>query len=269
MGLLAPSYGQQGQPVTKPNLTLYSNDGSGGNGLLKAGDTPAPQGTANPFNDPSGFNNYINNLKSSQEGFLNANKLGPDNLLPGQRNFSDQTQKEISDYGDRAGHAAEDYVTNGMAGANEAQGLLDDAARERSRQATAMGGPQDPALNEALTRSSNNNFQNTLSKMKSSLNFQAPMYQAGKQAQYSNYLAQNEQNKNANFQQQVAYQNQQKQLFQQWQQAQDQASQGVLGAIMGGLGTVAGAVAGSVLPGIGTAAGAVAGGALGNATSKI
>jgi hypothetical protein len=276
MALLEPQYGQSGTPITDPNrpkLKLASDNGSGvGTGLLNPGTTNTSD-VAVPtdfLSHPEHIAPFIESAKSQQDSFLAANAIGPDNLLPGQRRFSDETQKQISDFGARAETAGRDYVANGMEGMGDAQGMLDGAGHDRAREQTAMGGAQDPALGEALQRSSNDKFKNTLSKMKSSLEFQAPVYQAQKQAQHAQYLGQNEQNKNANFQQQVAYQFQQKQLFQQWKQAQENASTGAIGAILGGIGTVAGAVGGAIIGGpAGAAAGAAAGGALGNAASKI
>lgn len=243
MALLAPS--------TTPGTF---NTGNTGMGLVGNGPNAAAS---------NGTGQIVGGANETE--FQQNNALSPTNLLPGQRNFSDETQNEISQFGTNAANAGQNLVNTANGTAQNGQ-MIQDRAAQQGNENTALGMASNPDLSAALSRTSNNNFQNTLSKMKSNLAFQAPTYQSQQQAQYGQYLAANEQNKNSNYQQQVAYQTQQQQLYQQWQQAQQSASTSAIGSIFGALGTIAGGIGGALIGGpAGAVAGAAAGGAIGKA----
>lgn len=256
MALLQPSYGQAGAPITTATLpgSDSQGNGTGGGGLLK-GD---PNSLTNPqFNfstlpalslsDPQGAGVSFVRAVNAQAAnpIQQANALSPTNLLPGQRNFSDQTQNEITEFGNNASNAGQNLIDT-MNGTEGAAAPISNTIGHQASTNQALGMASNPDLAAALSRTANNRFQNTLQGMKANLAFQAPTYQSQQQAQYGQYLAANEQNKNQNYQQQVAYQTQQQQLFQQWQQAQDNAKNGAISSILGGLGTVAGAAIGAL-----------------------
>jgi hypothetical protein len=248
-----------------------------------------PQGGTN-FNASEGTPNTNNNQQlidsssvatldpETQQAISQAmtqDTLGPNNLLPGQKILDPTTQGLITQYGVNASNTGANFAPQMMSGTGEAMRFLPGQTVTNGNQGvpsygvsgqpdeTANGMPGNNDLTAALNARGQNAFQSGLGALQSNVDFQAPMQEESKLATYNNLLNANSQIENQNYQQQVAYQNQQLQLYNQWQMALGSAGAGVLGAVIGAGGQVAGAAAGAALKGGGTAATAGAGEAAG------
>lgn len=219
-----PGYGQNGGggflPASQTNLQAFGAQGINTNDYVSL---------ANQLNINSDFiqdpTQQIDNLKQ--------NTLSPTNLLPGQRILDPTTQGLINT---QLTQAYQDPTSTWMKGVDQSNFLGNPHPLSNSLQTG-----QDDAFTSALQRNNQNNYNDSLTALKSNLAFQAPQNQMAQMNQASGELAMNEQLKIKNYEQQYQYMLQRQTLDNQAIMAQNAGRSSVLNGVMAGAFAIAAA----------------------------
>lgn len=221
-----------------------------------------------PNLNPANKNPYATPTEAGTVTYDPKKPLGPTNLLEGQRTVDPGAINLINE---QAGLNFENP--------NKDREFIDkDLGSEKSFLPTqnklSSGGInssiQTPGLSEALSQRAARSYEDKMSALKNLSDIESPYQRFARLNQLADSYNKINQIQINNYKEQMQYVLQQRQAYNDWARAKEQASTSMLGSILGGIGTLGGAVIGGLVGGpLGAMAGSSAGGSVGSSLSKI
>lgn len=164
-------------------------------------------------------------------------QLGPNNLLEGQKSLDQDTLNRLNTQTTTAiNHPEQDrqFLDSGVA---NTQKLVPGAGQIASSPINSSV----PGLAEALAGRAQRQYGDNIQSAKTLSDIESPYQQFGRLSQLSKQQNAYSNLQIKNYKEQLQYVAQQRQAFNEWARAKEQAQNSFLGSLLGGLGTVAGA----------------------------
>lgn len=187
-----------------------------------------------------------------------APALSQNNLLPGQKTLDPDTLQRLTDQTNHAiNNQQQDrqFVDRDVA---NTQKLLPGAGQIN---ASPINSGMPPGLGEALASRAQRSYDTSIQSAKTLSDIESPYQQSARLGQVGQQQNAYQSLQLKNYKEQMQYVLQQRQAYNDWVKAKNEANSSFLGGLLGGLGTLTGAVLGGPL-------GAMAGGSIGSSVGK-